>query len=268
MPENKNILAEAQNLTVKFRSKSGGRVTAVNSVSLELHEGETLAVVGESGSGKTTLLRSMLGLTEPESGYVSLLGRKISELPLSELTVIRRACGYVPQDPYGAIPPGLSALEAVCEPDVISKAPRSRAETKARADSLLISFGLTEERIWSSRAVSLSGGQRQRVELARAMMLSPRLMLCDEPTSMQDVSTRGDIIDILKKYVKSGAGMLFVTHDLLLAVRIADRIIVLKDGCLCEECGADDVINSPAHPYTRALINAVPRINEKLLRRY
>lgn len=253
-------IAEANALTVKFASRKGGSVIAVDNISFSLREGESLALVGESGSGKTTLMRSMLGLVRAESGSVSLFGRELSLHSRQELTQARRKCGYVPQDPYGAIPPGLCALDAVCEPDIIAGAPRTKAETEARARSLLASLGLSEERILRSRTVSLSGGQRQRVEIARALMLSPQLLLCDEPTSMQDVSTRGDVIDILKKRVKNGASMLFITHDLLLAARIADRIIVLKEGKLCEEGKSEAVIKTPQHPYTIALMDALPRI--------
>lgn len=253
-------IAEANALTVKFFSKKGGSVTAVDNVSFLLREGESLALVGESGSGKTTLMRSMLGLVQPDAGSVSLFGRKLPLHSRQELTQARRKCGYVPQDPYGAIPPGLCALDAVCEPDTIAGAPRTKAETVERARNLLASLGLSEERILRSRTVSLSGGQRQRVEIARALMLAPQLLLCDEPTSMQDVSTRGEVIDILKKCVKNGASMLFITHDLLLAARIADRIIVLKEGKLCEEGKSEEVIKTPKHPYTIALMDALPRI--------
>lgn len=251
---------QVQNLTVQFRSKKGGFVTAVDDISLTLKEGESLAVVGESGSGKTTLLRAALRLVEPSSGGVKLFGRDLAQLSSGELANARRACGYIPQDPYGALPPALTALAAVAEPDVIAGSNRTKAESRERAEALLSELGLREERVWNSRAVSLSGGQRQRVEIARALMLAPRLLLCDEPTSMQDASTRGDIIEILEKYVKNGMAMLFITHDLLLAGRIAKRIMVMKNGSLCEEGTAEEILNHPSHSYTRALMEAVPRI--------
>lgn len=258
------MIADVKALTVKFRSRKGGVVIAVENLSLSLRAGETLAVVGESGSGKTTLMRSMLGLAESTSGSVSLFGKELAGLSARELALTRRRCGYVPQDPYGAIPPGLSAFDAVCEPDRIAKPGRSMAETRERATRLLLKLGLRDERIWRSRPVSLSGGQRQRVEIARALMLAPQLLLCDEPTSMQDVSTRGDIIEILRAFVEAGASMLFITHDLLLAARIADRIIVLKDGKLYEEGSATDLIRTPRSAYTTNLVNAVPRISRNL----
>jgi len=255
--------AEVQKLVIRFRSKKGGFTTAVDDISFTLRPGETLAVVGESGSGKTTLLRSMLRLAEPSSGGVKLFGLDLSQLSSGELAGVRRLCGYVPQDPYGALPPGLSALSAVMEPDVIAKTGRSKEASRERAQTLLSELGLCEERIWHSRAVSLSGGQRQRVEIARALMLDPKLLLCDEPTSMQDVSTRGDIIEILEKYVKIGMSMLFITHDLLLAGRVAQRIMVMKNGALCETGRAEAILCNPSHPYTKALLEAVPRIKKR-----
>ena len=250
-----------RDLTVKFTSRSGAVHTAVESLSLSLAAGGTLAVVGESGSGKTTLLRAIIGLAEKTSGSVAIFGKDADGLAKHEITELRRRCGYVPQDPYGAIPPGLSAIDAVIEPALIARLGLDKESRHARAETLLAEFGLTGERILASRAVSLSGGQRQRVELARALMLSPELLLCDEPTSMEDVSTRGDIIDALKKRVSDGMSLLFVTHDLILAGRAADRIIVMKDGCLCEEGPSERLINSPAHPYTKALMEAVPRLD-------
>ncbi|MFR5881773.1 MAG: ATP-binding cassette domain-containing protein, partial [Cloacibacillus evryensis] len=137
-------------------------------------------------------------------------------------------------DPYGAIPPGLSVIDAVTEPEISAGVRRAKEERRERAKDLLAEVGLTGERILSSRAVGLSGGQRQRVELARALMLDPELLLCDEPTSMQDASTRGEIIEVLRRRTEKGMSMLFVTHDLLLAAHAARKIIVLKDGRLCE----------------------------------
>ncbi len=260
--ERDNIL-KAEKLTICFKSKNRTLHTAVDNISLSLSGGETLAIVGESGSGKTTLLRAIMGLAEKTAGKVFLFGLDVDMLMFSELAKLRRRCGYVAQDPYGAIPPGLSALEAVIEPEVIACSGMPKEEARIRAKKLLAELGLEGERILNSRAVGLSGGQRQRVELARSLMLAPELLLCDEPTSMQDVSTRGDIIEVLKQRVASGMAMIFVTHDLLLAGRAADRIMVMKGGKLCEEGTTKSVLNSPSHPYTVALINAVPRITSK-----
>lgn len=253
-----NKIIEAVELTVSFRSKKGLVHKAVREISLSMAPGERLAVVGGSGSGKTTLLRALLGLVKPESGSVALFGKELSLLGPYELAKVRQRCGYVQQDPYGAIPPGLTALEAVCEPAVIAGMAMGKEEIRDRAEVLLAELGLRGERILRSRAVSLSGGQRQRVQIARALMLSPEIMLCDEPTSMQDASTRGEVIDVLEKYAASGTAMIFVTHDLVLAGNAAERIMVMKDGSLCEEGSSERVLNAPEDPYTVKLISSIP----------
>lgn len=253
-------ILEINGLSVEFSSRGKKRVRALDGVDLTLLRGETLAVVGESGSGKSTLLRAATALIPPSSGKVILFGSDLSKTGTPELKSLRRRCGYVPQDPYGAIPPALTAVDAVTEPYVIAGVKSSKDERRERAEKILSDLGLSGERILNSRAVSLSGGQRQRVEIARALMLAPELLLCDEPTSMQDASTRGEIIEVLAERVKSGMSMLFVTHDLLLAAQASQKIIVLKDGKVCERGSAEEILSSPKHPYTRALIDALPRL--------
>ena len=260
----KKIL-QAAGLTVSFRSKKGTVHKAVINISLSLAPGEKLALVGGSGSGKTTLLRALLGVVKPEEGSVALFGKDLSMLAASDLAKVRQRCGYVQQDPYGAIPPGLSALEAVCEPAVIAGIERNKEKIRDRAEALLAELGLRGDRILRSRAVSLSGGQRQRVQIARALMLSPDILLCDEPTSMQDASTRGEVIDVLEKYAASGTAMIFVTHDLVLAGHAAERIMVMKEGRLCEEGSSEQILNFPEDPYTVKLISSIPSF-EKLAR--
>ena len=260
-----NKIIEAVQLTVSFRSKKGPVHKAVRNISLSLAPGERLAVVGGSGSGKTTLLRALVGLVRPEEGSVALFGRDLSLLGADELAKARQKCGYVQQDPYGAIPPGLSALDAVCEPAVIAGLDIGKNKIRERAEALLAELGLRGDRILKSRAVSLSGGQRQRVQIARALMLSPKILLCDEPTSMQDASTRGEVVDVLEKYATSGTAMIFVTHDLLLAGNAAERIMVMKEGRLCEEGSSEQILNFPEDPYTVKLISSIPSF-EKLVR--
>ena len=253
-------IIETKHLTVDFRSRGAKSHRALDGLDLALERGETLAIVGESGSGKSTLLRAAIALIPPTAGSVLLFGKETARTPAPELNSLRRRCGYVPQDPYGAIPPGLSVIDAVMEPEIIAGVKRTKEARRARAEALLAEVGLAGERILFSRAVGLSGGQRQRVELARALMLGPELLLCDEPTSMQDASTRGEIIEVLRRRTDEGMSMLFVTHDLLLAARAAQKIIVLKDGRLCESGASKEVLAAPRHPYTRALLEALPRV--------
>ena len=256
-----DTIVNVENLSVDFRSRAGKKVVkALDNVSFTLERGDTLSVVGESGSGKSTLLRALLFLIKPSSGNVALFGERLSDPAVSELNEIRRRCGYVPQDPYGALPPSLSVIDAVIEPEIIAGTEHSEKESRERAASLLAEVGLTGDRILYSRAVGLSGGQRQRVELARALMLSPDLLLCDEPTSMQDASTRGEIIEILRRRTDNGMSMIFVTHDLMLAAFAARKIIVLKEGKVCESGTAREVLSSPKHQYTKALLDALPKI--------
>ena len=257
-------ILEIKDLTVEFKSRGAKSHRALDGVSLSLAGGgAALAIVGESGSGKSTLLRSAIGLIPQKSGSVKLFGKELNGAPARELTALRRRCGYVPQDPYGALPPGLSVIDAVMEPEIIAGVKRPKAERRERAKELLAEFGLTDERIFASRAVGLSGGQRQRVELARALMLGPELLLCDEPTSMQDASTRGEIIEALRRRTATGMSMLFVTHDLRLAAFAAEEIIVLKDGKICESGPSREIMQTPRHPYTKALIDALPTAGGK-----
>ncbi|MDO4988549.1 MAG: ABC transporter ATP-binding protein [Synergistes sp.] len=253
-----NIL-EIENLSVDFKGRDGKVFHALKNISLSVAEKERVSIVGESGSGKSTLLRAALMLIPHITGNIRLFGRDTNKISKAELSALRRKCGYVPQDPYGAIPPRLSALGAVTEPAVISETAMSKTEIRKRAESLLSEFGLIGDRILYSRAVSLSGGQRQRVEIARALMLAPHLMLCDEPTSMQDASTRMEITDALKR--RTEMSLIFVTHDLLLAAHAAERIIVLKNGQICESGPAKQIMTAPQHDYTKSLIAALPKID-------
>jgi peptide/nickel transport system ATP-binding protein len=253
-------------LGVRFKAHSGlfGRpgedVWAVKSLSLSLERGETLSVVGESGSGKTTLLRALLGLAAPTTGSVELWGRSVAAMSYDERLAARRRCGYMPQDPYSSLPPTLTVLGAVMEPWIIVHGAGRREEGMERARSTLSELKLPEE-VWGARVrCSLSGGQRQRVAAARALILSPELLLCDEPTAMQDVSTRGEVLEVLSRRVAEGMSMILVTHDLLLARRAASRALVLRGGSAVEEGLTADMLRNPSHPYTRALLSALPRL--------
>jgi ABC-type glutathione transport system ATPase component len=255
---------DANGLCVRYKGRyrlfkgRGEETRALHMVSFSVRRGDTLAVVGESGSGKTTLLRCVLGLITPASGGVGLWGKTVSEMTAAERTAARRRCGYVPQDPYGSLPPTLTVMEAVTEPWNIAHPGESGGVT--RAWDLLRELKLPEE-LWNARVrYSLSGGQRQRVSIARALILDPEILLCDEPTAMQDVSTRGEVLDVLKKRAEAGMSMVIVTHDLLLARRAARRGIVLYRGQIVDEGDASDLLEHPSHEYTRALAAALPRL--------
>ncbi|MDR1020295.1 MAG: ATP-binding cassette domain-containing protein [Synergistaceae bacterium] len=238
----------------------GSDAWALEAVSFSLEQGETLAVVGESGSGKTTLLRSILGLIPPATGSVELWGRPVRSMTDEEKLAARRRCGYVIQDPYGALPPTLTVLGAVLEPWNIVHGGKDAHAGISKAKDLLAELKFPEE-LWEARVrYSLSGGQRQRVAVARALILGPELLLCDEPTAMQDVSTRAEVLEVLNRRVDAGMSMILVTHDLLLARRAARRAAVLYKGRVVESGGTDELLEHPSHSYTKALLAALPKL--------
>ena len=247
-----------------FKGRSEG-TWALKSLSFVMEgatsKGATLSIVGESGSGKTTLLRSLLGLVQPTAGTVELWGRDFTAMSEGERLAARRRCGYVPQDPYGSLPPTLTVLEAVLEPwRVVKGSGSARTEGTAKAKELLAELKLPEE-LWGARVrYSLSGGQRQRVAVARALILEPELLLCDEPTAMQDVSTRGEVLDVLSRRIGAGMSMILVTHDLLLARHAAELGMVLRGGEIVESGRTAEFLENPSHEYTRALLAALPRL--------
>ncbi len=258
-------LLEIRDLHVTFKSR-GGSEEALRGVDLDVSAGESLAVVGESGSGKTTLLRAALGLVSRSRGGVRLLGSDLFALKRKERTSLLRRCGLMPQDPYGAVPPTLTVLEAVMEPLLLVNGFRSREKSEEKAGALLKEWGLADKSLWGARVSgALSGGQRQRVCGARAMALDPGLFLADEPTSMQDASLRGEIVSILMNRVSAGMGLVLVTHDLILARRAARQGLVLYRGSVVEKGPAGALLDSPLHPYTAALSRALPRLGQRVL---
>ncbi|MDR1378588.1 MAG: ATP-binding cassette domain-containing protein [Synergistaceae bacterium] len=242
------------------RRNSSEGTWALRSLSFSLGQGETLSIVGESGSGKTTLLRSLLGLVSLSVGDVKLWGQSISSMTNEERLTARRRCGYVPQDPYGSLPPTLTVLGAVLEPWSVVHDRREREAGVAKAKTLLAELKLPEE-LWNARVrYFLSGGQRQRVAVARALILEPELLLCDEPTAMQDVSTRGEVLEVLRRRVTKGMSMILVTHDLLLARYASAHGLVLYKGEAVESGWTAELLRHPSHCYTQSLLAALPRL--------
>jgi peptide/nickel transport system ATP-binding protein len=259
-------ILDVKNLLVHFKGRCGlfsGRaetVRALDDVSFSLEAGESLAVIGESGSGKTTLLRAILGLIPATSGEIELFGGKLADMSSEEKMSARRRCGYVLQDPYSSLPPTLTVRDAVMESWSVVHQRGKRASALVRTEELLAEMKLPEE-LWNVRVrYSLSGGQRQRVAVARALMLGPELLLCDEPTAMQDVSTRQEVLGVLDRRVSNGMAMIMVTHDLLLAHRAAKRGIVLYKGEIVDFGDTSSLLKHPSHEYTKSLLAALPRI--------
>lgn len=245
--------------TFRTHPGSGRRIDirAVDGVSLVVQGGETVGLVGGSGSGKSTVARLALGLISTDAGRVLFTGHDLGSISRSRLRTLRAAMHLIHQDPYESLAPRLRVLDAVCEPMVIQRS-GTAGERASRAIDALGQAGLHPAADFASRFPhELSGGQRQRVALARAITLRPKLIVADEPTSMLDASLRASLLETMRAYRDtSGAGFLFITHDLALARSFCDRVIVLLNGRIVEEGPTAAVIGSPGHSYTRALIAA------------
>jgi oligopeptide/dipeptide ABC transporter ATP-binding protein len=253
-------LVETRDLHVRFRARSGAIARAVDGVSLAVPRGEVLALVGESGCGKTTLARTILGLERPAAGEVRFDGEALRY----DARYLRRYRGKVQmvfQDPMGALNPRQTVYEAVAEGLRIQKLP---GDEVARVEHALARAGLRPpERFLQLYPYELSGGQRQRVVIAGAMVLDPSLLVADEPVSSLDASVRGEILQLMLTLVRDAeVTMLVVTHDLGLAWNIADRIAVMYLGRIVEEGPAEELLQNPRHPYTRALLSVVPEVKE------
>jgi ABC-type glutathione transport system ATPase component len=251
--------------------KDYGALSAVDGVDLDVVAGETLAVVGESGSGKTTLTRLLLRLVEPTAGTVRFDGADLFGLPPSRLRKVRREMQVVLQDPYSSMNPRLRVTEIVGEPLVTHhpelRGRRRRAEVRERVAALLTAVGLPPE-VQDRYPHEFSGGQRQRISIARALSLEPRLVVLDEPTSALDVSVQAQVLDLLRELQeRRKLTYVFVSHNLAVVQRIADRVAVMRAGRIVELAPAKQLFSAPAHEYTRSLLDAVPNPDPRLARR-
>jgi oligopeptide/dipeptide ABC transporter ATP-binding protein len=252
----------AQGLRVEFTARSGQVARALDGADLVVRAGEVVALVGESGSGKTTLARSLIGLTRPVAGEVRWEGRPL-ERSRRGLKALRRQVQLILQDPSGALNPRQTVYESVAEGlrvhRLVAGSGRTEAELVAAA---LASAGLRPpETLFLRYPHELSGGQRQRVLIAGALAVGPQLLIADEPVSSLDASIRGEILALLLKLRDElGLGVLVVTHDLGLAWNIADRIAVMYLGRIVEAGPTEEVLTSPQHPYTQALLSVVPEM--------
>jgi oligopeptide transport system ATP-binding protein len=238
-------------------SRTIGTVKAVDGVSLCLRRGEILGLVGESGCGKSTLARTILQLVPVTDGAVILNGRNLRELSRRDLRAVRTNAQMIFQDPYASLNPRMTVFDAIAEP-LLVHGRATRAELPARVSELMRRVGLAP-RFMRKYPHEFSGGQRQRIAIARALALEPKLIIADEPVSALDVSVQAQILNLLADLRRqSGLTMIFISHDLSVVRHIADRIAVMYLGKIVEIGESEAVFSSPQHPYTRALLTAVP----------
>jgi len=250
-------LLAAEDLVKRFPIKGGGAIRALNGVGLTLGAGETLGIVGESGCGKSTLGRVLLRLIEPTSGRVAFDGEDLLALGAARLRRRRRDMQLIFQDPFASLDPRMTAADIVGEPLAIHRV-GTRGE-RARAVARLIELvGLPPE-AGGRYPHEFSGGQRQRIGIARAIALEPKLIVADEPVSALDVSIQAQILNLLAELRRRlGFATLFISHDLAVVRHIADRVSVMYLGEIVESGPVERVFEQPAHPYTRALVSAIP----------
>lgn len=249
------VLLKAEHLKKYFKSPHG-TVKAVDDVSLEIYEGETLALVGESGCGKSTLGRVILNLITPTSGTVTFDGTDITALRGKMLRNMRAQMQLVFQDPFSSLDPRFTVGQIIAEP--LQNMELSKQEQQKRVLELMDRVSLQPEH-YSRYPHQFSGGQRQRIGIARALAPNPRLIVCDEPVSALDVSIQAQILNLLKK-LQSQANLtyLFISHDLAVVRYISDRVCVMFLGQICELCSTAEAYEKPLHPYTRMLIDSAP----------
>jgi peptide/nickel transport system ATP-binding protein len=253
-------LIEIVKLTKYFRTPAGP-LQAVDGVDLRIERRRTLGVVGESGCGKSTLGSLILRLTEPTSGDVLYDGNRIVKLDGRSMNRMRRNMQMIFQDPYSSLNPRLSVSELIAEPMIVNRMPPGRGEIAARTRELMDTVGIAG-RLTNAYPHELDGGRRQRIGIARALALNPAFIVCDEPVSALDVSIQAQILNLLMDLQEElGLTYMFITHDLGVVKHISDQIAVMYLGRCVELAQSDDLFRSPAHPYTRALMAAIPVIS-------
>ncbi len=237
--------------------RQAGTVKAVDGVSLALRRGEVLGLVGESGCGKSTLARTIMRLVHPTAGHIRLDGRDLATVSNSDLRDLRPMLQLVFQDPYASLNPRMTVYDALAEPLLVHRR-ASRRDVAAKVVALMQRVGLSARDV-RKYPHEFSGGQRQRIAVARALALEPKLLIADEPVSALDVSIQAQILNLLGALTRElGLSMIFIAHDLSVVKHISDRIAVMYLGKIVEIGEARQVIEDPRHPYTRALISAIP----------
>ena len=250
-------LVEVRNLK-KYFASSRGVLHAVDDVSLKIEKGKTMGIVGESGCGKSTLGRTMIRLQDSTEGQIILNGEDITLASGKKLRQVRERMQIIFQDPYSSLDPRMMVEDLIKEPLIVSRKYRSRAELDRKIDALMDQVGI-EKRLRTSYPHELDGGRRQRVGIARALSLDPEFIVCDEPVSALDVSIQAQVLNLLMDLQDElGLTLMFITHNLSVVRHISDEICVMYLGQVVEQCSSEELFLHTLHPYSKALLSAVP----------
>ena len=249
---------QVEGLTKHFPVGNHKAVHAVDDVSFSIPKGKTLGLVGESGCGKSSCARTIIRIYEPTAGRILLDGEDISSLSQKQLLPYRRKMQMIFQDPYASLNARMTVHDIVAEPLRAHKICSSRQEESEMVRDMLARVGLNRDHA-NRYAHEFSGGQRQRVGIARALILKPELVICDEPISALDVSIQAQVVNMLRRFQEElGLTYLFIAHDLSMVRYVSDDVGVMYLGQLVEECGADEIYLHPLHPYTKGLLSSIP----------
>ena len=242
----------------KYFDTPRGKLHAVDDVSFSIEKGKTLGVVGESGCGKSTTGRCILRLIEPTSGEVIFNGQDITKLHPRDMKALRKDMQIIFQDPYASLDPRKTISQIISEPIIINKILTNKQDVEDRVHELMDTVGLAQ-RLVNTYPHELDGGRRQRIGIARALALDPEFVICDEPVSALDVSIQAQILNLLKRLQQqNGYTYLFITHDLAVVKHISNEVLVMYLGQMVEKAPTAELFRNPRHPYTQALLSAIP----------